>query len=102
MSTVQGNILVLAIAAAPVLASGHEAESLASGHAVPIHASYTARAWADNEYLANRDADFDAARLCTKAKGQVVSRESLGTRMLGNGTWHATTRVTCLMNQPIT
>jgi PhoPQ-activated pathogenicity-related protein len=64
-----------------------------------VHATFTWRAWADSEYLADRDAGIDAARLCTRAKGQVVGQESLGTRMLGNGTWHATTRVTCLMDQ---
>jgi hypothetical protein len=62
------------------------------------HTTFTWRAWADGEYLAERDASMDAARLCTKASGTVVNEEVLGTRMLGNGSWHATARVTCLRN----
>jgi len=89
--------MVLALATVPLTPIAR-ADDAPSPGVESTHASFTWRAWADSEYLADRDAGIDAARLCTKAGGTVVGQESLGTRMLGNGSWHATTRVSCLTN----
>jgi len=89
--------MVLFVATAPLTTMAHSANA-PSPDVEPAHASFTWRAWADSEYLADRDAGIDAARLCMKMGGKVVDQESLGTLMLGNGSWHATTRVTCLTN----
>jgi hypothetical protein len=88
--------LSLVIVPLPTMARAADAPS--RGQDPGAHTTFTWRAWADSEYLADRDAGIDATRQCTKAQGQVVGQESLGTRMLGNGTWQATTRVTCLTN----
>ena len=89
--------MVLAVATVPLTTMARTADAPSPG-VESTHASFTWRAWADSEYLADRDAGTDAARLCTKAAGKVVGQESLGTRMLGNGSWQATTRVSCLTN----
>jgi hypothetical protein len=89
--------MVLAVATVSLTVMARAADAPFPG-AESTHASFTWRAWAESEYLADRDAGIDAARLCTKAGGTVVGQESLGTRMLGNGSWQATTRVSCLTN----
>ena len=87
--------LAIALTTAPLLAIGHETELPSSSHTAPIHVSFTARAWADSEYLADRDAGHNAARRCTKANGNVISVHTDSTYMLGDGTWQATARVIC-------
>ena len=95
MPLVQRATLAIALAVAPLVAIGHGAESPSRGDTVPTHHSFTARAWADYEYLADRDAGHNAARRCTKANGKVISVHSDNTYMLGDGTWQATARVIC-------
>ncbi|HEY4144288.1 hypothetical protein [Pinirhizobacter sp.] len=93
MSFTQRAVLAISLAAAPMLALCHEADSpsaLAAGHLV-----FTASAWGDSEHLADREAGLDAATVCRKANGTVASVRTQGTRMLGNGTWQATAEVIC-------
>ncbi|WP_250633773.1 hypothetical protein [Pinirhizobacter soli] len=94
MPLFQRTTLAIALTAAPLLAIGQGTESPSGGHA-PTDVSFSARAWADNEYLADRDAGQNAARRCTKANGNVISVHSESTYMLGDGTWQATARAIC-------
>lgn len=61
--------MVLFVATAPLTTMAHSANA-PSPDVEPAHASFTWRAWADSEYLADRDAGIDAARLCKKMGGK--------------------------------